>query len=47
MPAKAFSQMHRLLPTLCNGDQLEGLIAGIGDFPAFAIQVRDFLWSGL
>jgi hypothetical protein len=46
-PAKAFSQMHRLLPRLSGGDQLEGLITGIGDFATFAIQVRDVLWSGL
>lgn len=46
-PDRAFSQMHRLLPNLCRGDQLEGLIAGIGDFSAFAVRVRDFLWSGL
>ncbi len=46
-PERAFSQMHRRLPNLCGGDQLEGLVAGIGDFASFALQVRDFLWSGL
>jgi hypothetical protein len=46
-PSRAFSQMHRHLPHLGRGDQLEGLITGIGDFPTFSEQVRDFLWSGL
>jgi hypothetical protein len=47
VPSKAFSQMHRHLPRLSSGDQLEGLVSGIGDFAAFAAQVRTFLWTGL
>ena len=46
-PRRAFSQMHRHLPQLRNGDQLEGLIAAVGDFATFALRVREFLWSGL
>jgi hypothetical protein len=47
VPRRAFSQMHRHLPGLTAGDQLEGLISGIGDFGAFATSGRDFMWTGL
>lgn len=47
VPSKAFSQMHRHLPGLNRGAQLEGIVSGIGDFASFAEQVRRFLWTGL
>jgi hypothetical protein len=46
-PKRAFIGMHRHFPHLIAGDQLEGLIAAVGDFPEFAIQVRRYLWTGL
>jgi hypothetical protein len=44
---RCFSGMQRHFPGLDQGDQLEGLIAAIADFPAFARRVREFVWSAL
>jgi hypothetical protein len=46
-PTRAFSRMYTHFPQFSSGDQLEGLVAGIGDFGQFAQQVRTVLWSGL
>ena len=42
-----FSNMQSHFPTLSRGDQLEGLVAGIADFPEFARLVRKFVWNAL
>jgi hypothetical protein len=44
---RCFSAMQRYFPRLNHGDQLEGLIVAIGNFPAFASRVREFVWSAL
>jgi hypothetical protein len=44
---RCFSGMQHNFPGLNQGDQLEGLVAAIADFPAFARRVREFVWSAL
>jgi hypothetical protein len=44
---RCFSGMLRHFPGLGGGDQLEGLVVAIADFPAFARRVRGFVWSAL
>ena len=44
---RCFTNMHRHFPSLTRGDQLEGLVAGIADFPAFVRLVRRFVWNAL
>ena len=44
---RCFTNMQNFFPDLDHGDQLEGLVAGIANFPAFACLVRDFIWNAL
>ena len=46
-PQRCFSAMSKHLPELSRPGQLEGLVAAIGDFPAFSRRVQEFVWSGL
>ena len=42
-----FLSIRNHFPEMTNPGQLEGMIVAIGDFPAFAEQVRGILWTGL
>jgi hypothetical protein len=44
---RCFSQMQVHFPLLNREGQLEGLVAAIGDFPAFTSSVRGFVWNAL
>jgi hypothetical protein len=46
LPRSCFGRMHSRFPELAI-DQLGGLVVALGDFPAFAREVRDRVWSGL
>ena len=45
--ASSFATMAKHLPGFTHDWQLEGLIAAIGDFREFALDVRERVWSGL
>lgn len=44
---RCFTNMHRHFPFLSRGDQREGLVAGIADYPRFVRRVRAFVWNAL
>jgi hypothetical protein len=44
---RCFTGMQTHFPHLVAGDQLEGLVAAIADFPSFASRVRGFVWNVL
>jgi hypothetical protein len=46
LPRSCFGGMHKRFPDLAV-DQLDGLVVALGDFPDFAAQVRDRVWSAL
>lgn len=46
LPNSCFGRMHVRFPDLAV-DQLAGLVVALGDFPAFAVEVRDRIWSAL
>jgi hypothetical protein len=46
LPQRCFGWMHTRFPEL-PVDQLAGLVVALGDFPAFATDVRDRIWSAL
>ena len=46
LPNRCFGTMHKSFPQL-SGEQLQGLVVALGDFPAFACDVRDRIWSAL
>lgn len=46
-PRRCFSRMHHRFPRLDQPGQLEGLVAGIGDFAVFADRVKGIVWSAL
>lgn len=46
-PDSAFSTMHKYFPGKQRPWQLEGLIAGIGDFDKFANSVKERVWTAL
>jgi hypothetical protein len=46
LPRSCFGRMHARFPEL-SVDQLAGLVVALGDFPSFATDVRDRVWSAL
>jgi hypothetical protein len=46
LPRSCFGRMHTRFPELSVG-QLDGLVVALGGFPAFAVDVRDRIWSAL
>jgi hypothetical protein len=46
LPKSCFGRMHTRFPEL-SIDQLAGLVVSLGEFPAFAADVRDRIWSAL
>ena len=46
LPKSCFGRMHTRFPAL-SIDQLGGLVVALGEFPAFAAEVRDRIWSAL
>jgi hypothetical protein len=46
LPKSCFGRMHKRFPEL-SIDQLAGLVVALGEFPAFASDVRDRIWNAL
>jgi hypothetical protein len=46
LPTRCFGSMHKSFPDL-SVEQMQGLVVGLGDFPAFVRAVRDRVWSAL
>lgn len=47
LPLTAFDSLAKKFPSFNARGQLEGVIVSIADFPAFAVRVREIVWSGL
>lgn len=47
LPERCFGRMGDRFPRLTGEDQLEGLVLGLADFPAFSQRVKEIVWSAL
>jgi hypothetical protein len=46
-PSRCFTTMHDHFPGRTGPHQLEGLVAAVGDFSAFTLDVRERIWTPL
>lgn len=47
VPKKCFTTLGTRFPQFASPVRLRGMVTSLGDFPAFAREVRDCLWKGL